>query len=160
MERKHEISRNQMDITAIEEQIKAENHFEAERNRLEYEKVIARERAEVQQIQVDSVGKLLQQYGSNAGNLLGHVNGEVSGRELSQILQADKKEQIETNVEMLLKLYREGIIDETNMNRMLTNVLPGGDMTVSGRIEEKQENQDQNSEYEDAEPGAFRWKDS
>ena len=98
----------------------------------------------------------MSEYGANAGNLISHVNGEMSGRELSEILKSDKKEQTEMNFEMLMRLYKEGIIDESKMGGVLGKILPGIEQTVSSeRIETKKDDLEEN---EDCRP--FQWKKS
>ncbi len=114
---------------------------------------------ELRQIKMENLGRYMNQYGTNAGDLISHVDGELSGRELSEILKADKKEQAEMNFEMIMRLYKEGIIDEQNIGGVLGKILPGMEQTlVSERIGTKQDNLDREEEYEGHKP--FQWKNS
>lgn len=137
-QRKHEIAVDRIDKEALEEQLRTRN---AE---------------DLKQMKMDSLGKYMSEYGANAGNLISHVDGEMSGRELSEILKSDKKEQTEMNFEMLMRLYKEGIIDESKMGGVLGKILPGIEQTVSSeRIETKKDDLEEN---EDCRP--FQWKKS
>lgn len=140
-QREHELNIDKIGKRANEEQLRVRNE------------------EDLRQLKIDNLGRLMNQYGANAGNLISHADGELSGKELSDILKADKKEQTEMNFEMLLRLYKEGMIDETNMGGVLEKILPGiGQSVSSGRIETKKDDSDENQEDEDQEP--FRWKKS
>ncbi len=139
-QRRHEITIDQIDKEAIEEQLRARNE------------------EDLKQMKMDSLGRFMSQYGVNAGNLLSHVDGEMSGRELSEILKADKKEQTEMSFEMLMKLYKEGIINDINMGNVLEKILPGiGQAVSSERIEARKDNL---NEEEHGENESFQWKKS
>lgn len=123
------------------------------------EQLRVRNAEDLKQLKMDSLGRFMSQYGTNAGNLISHVDGEMSGRELSEILKSDKKEQAEMNFEMLMRLYKEGIIDETNMGGVLEKILPGiGQAIPSERIETKKDDLDEKEKTEEDRP--FQWKKS
>lgn len=138
---RHEVTVDRIDKDAYEEQLRARN---AE---------------DLKQLKIDSFGRLMSQYGANTGNLISHVDGEMTGKELSEILKSDKKEQMELNFEMLMRLYKEGIIDETKMGGVLEKILPGIGQTIpSERIEIKNDDLHEKEETEENRP--FQWKKS
>lgn len=139
-QRRHEVTMDRLDKEALAEQIRTRNM------------------EDLKQMKMDSMGRYMSQYGANAGYLLSHVEGEMSGSELSQILKADKKEQTEMTFEMIMRLYKEGILDEMNLGGVLEKILPGIEQsTASGRIETSGDTSDKD-EYEMH--TSFQWKDS
>lgn len=140
-QRRHEVKLDEIDKKADEEQLRVRNEEDLKR------------------MKIENLGQLVNQYGANAGNLISHADGELSGKELSEILKADKKEQAEMNFEMLLKLYKEGIIDENDAGGILKNIFSGiGQSASLERIETQKEDSDEKQEYEDQ--GSFSWKKS
>lgn len=137
---KHEIAVDRIDKEAIEEQLRTQNE------------------EELKQMKMDRMEKYINRFGVNAGNLLSHVGGELSGRELSEIMKTDKKQQMETNFEMLMRLYKEGIINDVNVGEVMGAFLPGIGQTKSPeQIEKKSDSLDE-EEYGENKP--FQWKKS
>lgn len=137
---KHEIAVDRIDKEAIEERHRTRNE------------------EELKQMKMDQMKKYIDRFGVNAGNLLSHVDGELSGRELSEIMKADRKQQTETNFEMLMRLYKEGIINDVNVGEMMGKILPGIEQAKpSEQIEEKPDSLDEEEYGEDK---SFQWKKS
>lgn len=137
---KHEIAVDRIDKEAIEEQLRTQNE------------------EELKQMKMDQMERYIDRFGANAGNLISHVGGELSGRELSEIMKTDKKQQMETNFEMLMRLYKEGIINDVNVGEVMGAFLPGIGQTKSPeQIEEKSDSLDE-EEYGENKP--FQWKKS
>lgn len=129
-------------------------------NKESYEELLkSKDKDELNRTKMDSLGNLIKTYGANAGDMISHVNGEISGKDLSTILKADKNEQIERNFGFLMKLYKEGLIDETKMSGVLNTILPEIGQAVSPeQIETKKNNMDEGDEYIEHKP--FQWKNS
>lgn len=137
---KHEIAVDRLDKEAIEEQLRTQN---AE---------------ELRQMKMDQMERYISRFGANAGNLISHVDGELSGRELSEIMKADRRQQTETNFEMLMRLYKEGIINDVNVGEVMGKILPGIEQTKpSEQIAEKSDSLD---EEENDENKPFQWKNA
>lgn len=137
---KHEIAVDRLDKEAIEERLRTQN---AE---------------ELRQMKMDQMERYINRFGANAGNLISHVDGELSGRELSEIMKADRRQQTETNFEMLMRLYKEGIINDVNVGEVVGKMLPGIEQTKpSEQIAEKSDSLDKE---ENDENKPFQWKNA
>lgn len=103
--REHEVKKADENLSAIEKKIELENNYELEQMRQDNEK-------QLKSIKINYLGELLQKYGSNAGNLISHVDGEITGTQLSEIINRTTRENREDLISTIIKLNSEGILSK------------------------------------------------
>lgn len=157
-EQKHEVEGVRTDLSAIEEQTKMGNAFELEQMRLENEKRVAELESELQSVKVDHLGQLIRKYGVNAGNMIEHVNGGMTGAQLSEAINKTIRENREDKLNMISTLYREGIISKSAAEETFTTLIgmddnnSGSGMLETGKIEEE--------EKKTSKTESFKWNDN
>ncbi len=154
-EQEHKLIVNDADLSVIEEQVKMENSYDLEQLKLEREKEVARLQAEVQSVKVDSVGDLIRKYGINAGNMIGHVNGEITGSQLSAEIAETLRKSRSEQIEMISNLYDKRILSKDMAEEAVTKLLGTNDGgTIKELLESKEDREEEQPETE-----TFQWND-
>lgn len=157
-EQEHKVTVNDADLSVIEEQVKMGNSYDLKQMQLEREKEVARLEAEVESVKVDAVGDLIRKYGINAGNMIGHVNGEITGGELSKAIADTLKESRSDQFAMITNLYKEGILPRDLLEGAVTKLLGTDDgRDIKGVLEAK-ENPEEKEQQPETE--TFQWNDA
>ncbi len=157
-EQEHKITVNDADLSVIEEQVKMGNSYDLKQMQLEREREVARLEAEVQSVKVDSVGDLIRKYGINAGNMIGHVNGEITGGQLSEAIAKTIRESRDDQFNMISHLYNDGILPRDVLEGAVTKLLGTDDGRNIKELLEVEENTEEKEQQPETE--TFQWNDA
>lgn len=114
---------------------------------------MAEQQAQLETIKVDHVGDLLQKYGPNAGNLIDHANGEMTGAQLSAVINKTAMENRADLINTIIKLKGEGILSKDAAAQSTATALG---MAAMGMLEmNSQQEAEMPQEHE-----KFKWNDA
>ncbi len=157
-EHSHEYTSIDEDLSAVEKQTKMMNDSELEQMELEQKKKKAELEAELQTMKMDQIGNMIKKYGVNAGNMIDHVNGDMTGRELSQAIERTLRENRDAQYNIISQSYGEGMISGETAESVIASMIGTDDRkNLSGLLESAQE--DSQSEQKE-EKSAFQWNDA
>ena len=83
-----------------EEMADLDNKHQLEQTKLDYERSIAELQAQIESLKVNHLGDLIRQYGSNAGNMIDHVSGKLTGAALADSINKTTKENRDNMIEL------------------------------------------------------------
>lgn len=160
-EKAHEIAEHDSDLSTIEDKNKLENEYDLEQMRLEREKELAVLAAELNRLKVEGVGALFERFGANAGNLIDLANGDLTGAQMSEILNRNKKE----NLEALIELRNSGIMVDHVIESMIPSLMLDGKGASGGgseylKLGESYHGPETGTGKEGALENGFQWNDS
>lgn len=149
----HEITKTEADLSTIEEMTDLDNKHQLEQTKLDYERSIAELQAQIESLKVGHLGDLIRQYGANAGNMIDHVSGKLTGAALAESINKTTKENRDNMIDTIIRLKNENIINSDTAANASVAALGLG--TV-GMLETK------NSKEEEAqqEQERFKWNSS
>lgn len=157
-EHSHEYSSINEDLSAVERQTKMMNESELKQMQLEQEKRTAALEAELQTMKMDQIGNMIKKFGVNAGNMIDHVNGNMSGKELSQAIERTLRENRNEQYNIISKSYGDGMISGETAEDAISSMIGTDERkNLSGFLEEKQVEEDSEQKPE---KGAFQWNDA
>lgn len=157
-EHSHEYTSIDEDLSAVEKQTKMINDSELEQLELEHQKKKAELEAELQTMKMDQIGNMIRKYGVNAGNMIDHVNGNMTGRELTQAIERTLRENRDAQYNIISKSYGDGMISGETAEDAITSMIGTDDKkNLSGLLEARPEEEESGQEPEKR---AFQWNDA
>lgn len=146
-EHSHEYKNIDADLGAVEKQNQLMNDSELEQMRLEEEKKKVQLEQEIQTMQMDHLGDLIKKYGINAGNMIDHVDGKMSGSQLSNVIAATLKGNKDDEYNRILEFYREGMITSDVVEKLLISKIRTDEgNNITGFLNEKSEDKETDPE--------------
>lgn len=158
VEREHEITLTKKDSKAVEDQRDIENQSDLEQLKLTRQGENERINIELKNMKAEAIGALLNQYGNNAGYIISQIDGELSGTELADKMNLSESQLRQERFNMAMQLFKEGVISETVIERMVPRILMSRLEDAEGRGEEQNRSSDEKHGKE-KKPEAFQWND-
>ncbi len=149
----HDITKTKADLSTIEEMTDLDNKHQLEQAKLDYERSIAELQAQIESLKVDHLGDLIRQYGSNAGNMIDHVSGKLTGAALAESINKTTKENRDNMIDTIIRLKNENIINSDTAANASVAALGLGTVGMLETKDSKEEEVQQEQER-------FKWNSS
>lgn len=149
----HEFKKAEADLSAVEKKMELENNHELQQIKLDNERKAAEQQALIDAVKVEHLGTLMRKYGTNAGNMLAYANNELSGAQLSEVINRTTRENRADLVNTIIRLKAEGILSKDIAAQSSVSALGMGAM---GMLEMDGQEEDQ-AQPENAK---YKWNDA